>query len=564
MDNHDTLNNRFRKSDRTNSNARTTNNATRIDRNQQSLESKSTWQNEHYTKSGNHSQPLSKNGRSQWYSKKERSETSDKGKKNQKKADPPSGNRKNKNKTESVDKQNSNRRSNNKVWDPGGLSRQTLFNDPEALQAKIEEGSKDKEPILINEWFKASMNELIAQARELEVTSKAHNSRDRLYHKMMLACWEKGIPLHAEGIFESREKGGRLLYQECNYKVKSQSIFIHQAQVEQYGLKPGHQVLAQIHPGLKLGQCPFALKILTLFGLEPEKVQNVNLFEDLTPYYPLERILLENDPNVKWDNVSMRTFDLLTPIGLGQRGLIVAPPRTGKTVLLQSIANTIVKNRPEAHLIVLLVDERPEEVTDFSRQVPAEVVSSTFDEPAESHVHLAETVIEKARRMVEIGRHVIILLDSITRLARAYNTTMPNSGKILSGGMEASALQRPKRFFGSARNIEGGGSLTIIGTALIETGSRMDEVIFEEFKGTGNMELHLDRALADKRIFPAINLERSGTRKEELLYHPQEMEKIYSLRRAMKGVPSPEAMEMLIGRIKKTKTNAEFLVTLNR
>ena len=255
---------------------------------------------------------------------------------------------------------------------------------------------------------------------------------------------------------------------------------------------------------------------------------------------------------------------LLTRSRFGQRGLIVAPPRTGKTVLLQGMANAIQTNYPDAHLIILLIDERPEEVTDFRRQVKGEVISSTFDESAESHVHAAEMVIEKARRMVEIGKDVVILLDSITRLARAYNTTMPSSGKILSGGVEANALQKPKRFFGSARNIEDGGSLTIIATALVETGSKMDEVIFEEFKGTGNMELHLDRGLSDKRIFPALSMDKSGTRKEELLYHPDEMEKIYSLRRAMKGLPSTDAMEMLIQRIKKTKTNAEFLMSVAR
>ena len=261
----------------------------------------------------------------------------------------------------------------------------------------------------------------------------------------------------------------------------------------------------------------------------------------------------------------MRVVDLVSPIGFGQRGLIVAPPRTGKTVLQQGMARALRVNNPDAHLIILLVDERPEEVTDFRRQVPdAEVIASTFDENAESHVHAAEIVIEKARRMVEVGQDVVILLDSITRLARAYNTTMPNSGKILSGGVEATALQRPKRFFGSARNIEGGGSLTILGTALVETGSKMDEVIFEEFKGTGNMELHLDRELVNKRIFPALDFEKSGTRKEELLYHSDELQKIYALRRSLKGVPPVEAMEMFIQRVKKTKNNPEFLVGLGR
>jgi transcription termination factor Rho len=260
----------------------------------------------------------------------------------------------------------------------------------------------------------------------------------------------------------------------------------------------------------------------------------------------------------------MRCIDILTPIGFGQRGLIVAPPRTGKTIVLQGLANSVATNFPEAKLIVLLIDERPEEVTDFRRRVKGEVVASTFDETPESHVHAAELVGEKARRLVEKGEHVVILLDSITRLARAYNALASNSGKIMSGGVEATALQKPKRFFGAARNIEGGGSLTIMGTALVDTNSRMDEVIFEEFKGTGNMELHLDRDLVNKRIFPAINFEKSGTRKEELLYHPDELQKIYGLRRIMLGVPAHEAMEMLIQRLRKTRSNAEFLLSLSR
>jgi transcription termination factor Rho len=280
------------------------------------------------------------------------------------------------------------------------------------------------------------------------------------------------------------------------------------------------------------------------------------------PYYPLKRILLEA-PDVQKD-VSMRAVDILTPIGFGQRGLIVAPPRTGKTILLQNIANSISENSPDAKLILLLVDERPEEVTDFRRHTKGEVVSSTFDESPESHIHCAEMVGEKARRLVEQGEHVVILLDSITRLARAYNALASNQGKIMSGGLEATALQKPKRFFGAARNIEGAGSLTIIGTALVDTGSRMDEIIFEEFKGTGNMELHLDRGLVERRVFPAINIDRSGTRKEELIYHPEELQRIFGLRRAMQGLGPIESMEMLIQRLKKTKSNAEFLLTLSR
>ena len=262
------------------------------------------------------------------------------------------------------------------------------------------------------------------------------------------------------------------------------------------------------------------------------------------------------------NNINMRVMDILTPIGKGQRGLIVAPPRTGKTVLMQMIANSISENNPEVKLIILLIDERPEEVTDMERNTQAEVIASTFDEPPERHVQISEIVIEMAKRQVEAGKHVVILLDSITRLARAYNTVQPHSGKILSGGVDANALHKPKRFFGAARNIEGGGSLTIIATALVDTGSRMDEVIFEEFKGTGNMELALDRFLVDKRIFPAINIEKSGTRKEELLMHPDELSRVWILRKALNGVPAVEAMELLIGRLKKTKTNLEFLMTL--
>jgi transcription termination factor Rho len=281
-------------------------------------------------------------------------------------------------------------------------------------------------------------------------------------------------------------------------------------------------------------------------------------FENLTPLFPDQRLVLETDSK----NISMRVMDLITPIGKGQRGLIVAPPRTGKTVLMQQIANSISTNNPEVKLIILLIDERPEEVTDMERTTKAEVISSTFDEPPDRHVQVAEIVIEMAKRYVECGRDVVILLDSITRLARAYNTLQPHSGKILSGGVDANALHKPKRFFGAARNIENGGSLTIIATALVDTGSRMDEVIFEEFKGTGNMEIGLDRHLVDKRVFPAINIEKSGTRKEELLFHPDELDRVWVLRKALNGVPCVEAMELVINRLKKTKTNVEFLMTL--
>ena len=305
------------------------------------------------------------------------------------------------------------------------------------------------------------------------------------------------------------------------------------------------------------------LALLVIDSVNDEPVENCitrKPFEELTPIYPNQRYKLEN-PKMGRD-MAIRVIDLIAPIGKGQRGLVVAPPKAGKTIMLKKIANSITYNFPEAELLVLLIDERPEEVTDMERCVDAEVVSSTFDEPPERHAQVAEMVIEKAKRMVEYGEHVVILLDSITRLARAYNTLQPHSGKILTGGVDANALHKPKRFFGAARNIEGKGSLTIIATALIDTGSRMDDVIFEEFKGTGNMELHLDRSLADKRVYPAINIELSGTRKEELLLHKDELAKLWILRRAMNGVPAAEAMELLVGKLKKIRTNIEFLLTL--
>ncbi len=421
-------------------------------------------------------------------------------------------------------------------------------------------------PLDFNEIYLFGLVELEALAKQAELTIPPVPLRRQLIRDLLKHSRAKEQPIKITGILDTfDEENGILTYSVDNYRLRGLSCFMPQRLIERWGLRRGHDVEVWAHPPRDGESCPFALKIISVNGRPPEDVAHIVPFTELTPYYPTDRFLMETKGDAKWDNNSMRIVDLLTPVGLGQRGLIVAAPRTGKTVLMQGIANAIRENRPDVHMIILLVDERPEEVTDFRRTVQgAEVISSTFDEPAESHVHAAEMVIEKARRMIEYGHHVIILLDSITRLARAYNTMMPSSGKILSGGVEANALQKPKRFFGSARNIEGAGSLTILGTALVETGSKMDEVIFEEFKGTGNMELHLDRALSDKRIFPALNFEKSGTRKEELLYHKDELQKIYSLRRAMKGIPSTEAMEMLITRVKKTKTNAEFLVGLNR
>jgi transcription termination factor Rho len=400
----------------------------------------------------------------------------------------------------------------------------------------------------------------------LQIETVHAPNRDALINSIVSYAAEKKAAIITSGVLEILDDGagGLLVYERDSYRVKALSAYVPQAFIEYYGLQRGHIVKAQLHPHRDGESCPIVVSIEAVMGQDPETLGEIVPFTERVPYYPTSRILMEADSEAKWDNLSMRVVDCLTPVGFGQRGLIVAPPRTGKTVLMQGMANSIQKNYPDAHLIILLIDERPEEVTDFRRQVSGEVISSTFDESAESHVHAAEMVIEKARRMVEVGEDVVILLDSITRLARAYNTTMPSSGKILSGGVEANALQKPKRFFGSARNIEDGGSLTIIATALVETGSKMDEVIFEEFKGTGNMELHLDRGLSDKRIFPALSMDKSGTRKEELLYHPDEMQKIYSLRRAMKGLPSTDAMEMLIQRIKKTSTNAEFLMSVAR
>ena len=426
--------------------------------------------------------------------------------------------------------------------------------------------SSDQKTIELDELLALNLQDLKDKVVSYELDLGQAPLREEIIDALLAKCLEEKTPVLISGIVQVMEDGHAfLLQQKEDYRLKSQSPFLPEPLVKKFGLKTGQNVQGYIRAKLDGSTCPVFLQVEQVMGGDPEAASRVTPFTELIPYYPLERIYLETDEKAEWDNVAMRVVDLVSPVGFGQRGLIVAPPRTGKTVLQQGIARALRVNNPKAHLIVLLVDERPEEVTDFRRQVPdAEVIASTFDESAESHVHAAEIVIEKARRMVEHNQDVVILLDSITRLARAYNTTMPNSGKILSGGVEATALQRPKRFFGSARNIEGGGSLTILGTALVETGSKMDEVIFEEFKGTGNMELHLDRELSNKRIFPALDFEKSGTRKEELLYHPDELNKIYALRRSLKGVPPAEAMEMFIQRVRKTKNNPEFLMGLGR
>lgn len=365
--------------------------------------------------------------------------------------------------------------------------------------------------------------------------------------------------LYGEGVLEILPDGfGFLRSPNYNYLPSAEDIYVSPAQIRRFDLKKGDTLCGTIRPPKDKEKYFALLKVDKINGRAPEKAKERILFENLTPLYPDERIVMETNK----EGLCTRVLDLAAPIGKGQRGLIVAPPRTGKTILLQNIANSIAKNNPDIILIVLLIDERPEEVTDMQRIVIGEVISSTFDEPPERHVQVAEMAIEKARRLVEHGNDVVILLDSLTRLARAYNTIQPHSGKILSGGIDANALHKPKRFFGAARNIEQGGSLTIIATALIDTGSRMDEVIFEEFKGTGNMELVLDRRLADRRIYPAIDLIKSGTRKEELLYHPNELEKIYLLRQAVADLSPIDAMNLLLGRLKKTNSNVEFLLSM--
>lgn len=362
------------------------------------------------------------------------------------------------------------------------------------------------------------------------------------------------------GVLEVLPEGyGFLRSADYNYLPSPDDIYVSPSQIKRFGLRTGDTVRGHVRPP-KEGERFFALlKVETVNYVEPESMKDRTIFDNLTPTYPTKQLKLETVPS----EYSMRIIDMFAPIGKGQRGLIVSPPKSGKTILLQKIANSISRNHPEVRLIVLLIDERPEEVTDMQRSVQAEVISSTFDEPPDRHVQVAEMVLEKAKRLVEAKQDVVILLDSITRLARAHNTVIPHSGKILSGGVDANALHKPKRFFGAARNIEEGGSLTIIATALIETGSRMDEVIFEEFKGTGNMELVLDRKLAEKRIFPAIDLNRSGTRKEELLLPPEDLSRIWVLRKILSDLNPAEAMETLLDRLAKTRSNKEFLATLN-
>jgi transcription termination factor Rho len=413
----------------------------------------------------------------------------------------------------------------------------------------------------LSELKHKKINDLASLARDLSVEGAAGMRKQDLIFAILQAQVEKNGVIFGGGVLEILPDGfGFLRAQDYNYLPGPDDIYVSPSQIRRFNLRTGDTIAGQIRPP-KEGERYFALlKVETVNFEDPAVARDKILFDNLTPLYPDMRLKLETDQ----DNYSARIMDLMTPVGMGQRGLIVAAPRTGKTMLLQNLANSIARNHPEVVLIVLLIDERPEEVTDMQRSVKAEVVSSTFDEPAQRHIQVAEMVLEKAKRLVEHKREVVILLDSITRLARAYNTVVPASGKILSGGLDANALQRPKRFFGAARNIEEGGSLTIIATALIETGSRMDEVIFEEFKGTGNMEIHLDRKLTEKRVFPSIDINRSGTRKEELLLAPEDLNRIWILRKLLSPLSPVDSMEFLLEKLRGTKTNAEFLGAMNR
>ena len=403
--------------------------------------------------------------------------------------------------------------------------------------------------------------DLTKMAKDLNINGYSSLKKQELTFRILQAKIESEGSIYGEGVLEILPDGfGFLRSPNYNYLPGPDDIYISPSQIRRFGLRTGDTISGQIRPP-KEGERYFALLRVEAVNFEdPEVAKDKILFDNLTPLYPEQRIDLET----KSEEVSMRIMNLLTPLGAGQRGLIVAAPRTGKTILLQKLANSIAVNHPEIVLIVLLIDERPEEVTDMERSVKGEVISSTFDEPAERHIQVAEMVIEKAKRLVEHQKDVVILLDSITRLARAYNTTSPPSGKVLSGGIDSNALQRPKRFFGAARNIEEGGSLTILATALVDTGSRMDDVIFEEFKGTGNMELHLDRRLVDKRIFPSIDINKSGTRKEELLLTPEELNKVWILRKVLNPLGVVEALELLHEKMLKTKSNKVFLDSMQK
>ncbi|MGQ0704404.1 MAG: transcription termination factor Rho [Gemmatimonadales bacterium] len=414
----------------------------------------------------------------------------------------------------------------------------------------------------ISELKQKSVAELHALAQQLNITNYSGLRKQDLIFRIEQSLLESDTVIRGEGVLEILPEGyGFLRSQDWNYLYGPDDIYVSPSQIKRFDLRTGDTVMGQVRPPKEGERYLALLKVESVNFEEPEKTKHRIAFDNLRPRYPDKKLGLETPTK---SDLSMRVVDLLAPIGKGQRGLIVSPPKAGKTILLQKIANAITENHPEVILIVLLIDERPEEVTDMEENVQAEVIASTFDEPADRHVQVADMVIEKSKRLVEHGRDVVILLDSITRLARAHNVVVPHSGKILSGGVDANALQKPKRFFGAARNIDSGGSLTIIATALIDTGSRMDEVIFEEFKGTGNMELVLDRRLADRRIWPAIDIQKSGTRKEELLMTQDELNRVYLLRNFLADMPPVEALEFLLERLKRTKTNKEFFATMNQ
>jgi transcription termination factor Rho len=436
-----------------------------------------------------------------------------------------------------------------------------LRREPADAASGREGGPAAPETLDLSTLKDLSTTALTKIARDLEIPGATGMRKQELIFEILRARAEKAGLIFSEGVLEVLPDGfGFLRAPDYNYLAGPDDIYVSPSQIRKFDLHTGDTISGQIRSP-KEGERYFALIKVEAINFEPPaRGKERVFFENLTPLYPQDHIRLEADP----ENLSTRVMDLMTPLGKGQRGLIVAPPRTGKTMLLQGIANAITANHPEVYLIVLLIDERPEEVTDMQRSVKGEVVSSTFDEPAQRHVQVAEMVIEKAKRLVEHKKDVVILLDSITRLARAYNTIVPTSGKVLSGGVDSNALQRPKRFFGAARNIEQGGSLTIVATALVDTGSRMDEVIFEEFKGTGNMEVHLDRKLADRRVFPTIDIQKSGTRKEELLLPKDDLNRVYVLRRVLTPLSPVEAMELLLSKMSKTKTNGEFLSAMQQ
>jgi transcription termination factor Rho len=431
---------------------------------------------------------------------------------------------------------------------------------PPPSPPQAQQSAARRDGLRITDLKDMSIQKLTQIAKDLSVGGATGMRKQELIFQILKAQTEQSGFIFSEGVLEVLPDGfGFLRAPDYNYLPGPDDIYVSPSQIRKFDLQTGDTVSGQIRPP-KEGERYFALIKVEAVNFEaPEQARDKLFFENLTPLYPQERITLETP-----DSISARIMDLWTPIGKGQRGLIVAPPRTGKTMLLQSIAQSVAKNHPEIYLIVLLIDERPEEVTDMQRSVDGEVISSTFDEPAQRHVQVAEMVIEKAKRLVEHKKDVLILLDSITRLARAYNTVIPPSGKVLSGGLDSNALQKPKRFFGAARNIEEGGSLTIMATALIDTGSRMDDVIFEEFKGTGNMEIHLDRKLTDKRVFPSIDVQKSGTRKEELLIPKDDLNRIWVLRKVLNPLSPVEAMELLIDKMSKTRTNADFLASMQK